>query len=219
MPGQGQAYIPHLGGPGYTFGNPLHFDPSGSWSYMAYTYPTVPVFGQVPQQSPVSPGAYAYVFQPNGAGSPFVRQPYPYPTIDPNMPAAQMTNSSGGVGCEPGYNYFFSAETTKAHVFYSDTPPWQLPPNAVVPFKAAHIPCSVLCSELLRGFGCTNEDPKKNKCVEIVPGGNGKWYKGIQFSGKDKDMMKKPIKDLGWDETRTGQPNEKPVVCLWFCKD
>lgn len=72
---------------------------------------------------------------------------------------------------------------------------------------------------MLRGFGCDNPSPKKNKCVEIVPGGNGKWYKGIQFSGGDKDMMKTSIKELGWDKTRTGQPNEKPVVCLWFCKD
>lgn len=220
-PGPGQAYIPHIGGPGYTFGTTTvapelypgysyYASYSSPWLNMAYTYPVT---------TSAAPAGYAYVLQPNGAGVPLARAPQPYPSVDPQMPAAQMTNSSGGVGCEPGYNFFFPSETTKAHVFYSETPPWQLPANAVVSFKATHIPCNTLCSELLAGFGCDNPAPKKNKCVEIVPGGNGKWYKGIQFCGGDKDMMKKTIRELGWDKSRTGNADEKPVVCLWFCKN
>ncbi|CAG9941152.1 unnamed protein product, partial [Clonostachys rosea f. rosea IK726] len=186
----GEAYIPHMGaGPGQAVF-------SNVWTY-----------GGVGSLTPAV--QYAGVWRP----------PHAYPNIDPRMPAAQMTNSTGGVGCEPGYNFFFPAETTKCHIFYSETPPWQLPANASVSFKAAHIPCNTLLSELLKGFGCTNEVPKKNRCVEVVAGGNGKWYKGISFSGADKDMLKKTIKDVGWDKTRSGRDGEKPVVCLWFCKN
>jgi hypothetical protein len=187
---------------------------------------------QIPLQSPQMMGPQTGIFagginvphvppQPNGTGvlgwNP--RMPQPIPRIDPTMPAAQMTNSSGGTGCEPGYNYFFPAEHTKIHVFACGTAPWQLPPNVSIQFKAAHVPCSTTCSEILKGYGATNPNPKKNKCFEIVQGGNGRWYKGLCISGDDKDMLKKPIKDLGWDSSRTGQPGQKPVVCLWLTKD
>ncbi|KAK4077161.1 uncharacterized protein Triagg1_4128 [Trichoderma aggressivum f. europaeum] len=229
QPAQGQAYIPHAGGPGYSFGTaPQH----SAWPNMTYGYYplaasqgvpqyVVPGAGYPPTQGPTA-GYYTqqtYSYQPNGTGNMLPRQPQPYPNIDPTMPAAQMTNTTGGTGCEPGYNYFFPAEHTKAHVFKTNTPPWQLPPTAQIPFKAAHIPCNTTMAELLKGFGCTNATPKKNKCFEVVSGGGGKWYKGLEVNGADKDMLKKTIKDVGWDPTRTGNPNEKPVVCLWFCRD
>ncbi|KAL7959401.1 hypothetical protein V8C34DRAFT_313398 [Trichoderma compactum] len=229
QPAQGQAYIPHAGGPGYSFGTaPQH----SAWPNMTYGYYPLATSQGVPQfvvpgagyphaQGPTA-GYYAqqtYSYQPNGTGNMLPRQPQPYPNIDPTMPAAQMTNTTGGTGCEPGYNYFFPAEHTKAHVFKTNTPPWQLPPTAQIPFKAAHIPCNTTMAELLKGFGCTNATPKKNKCFEVVSGGGGKWYKGLEVNGADKDMLKKTIKDVGWDSTRTGNPNEKPVVCLWFCRD
>lgn len=231
VPTQGQAYIPHVGGPGYNITR-------GFQSYaqypVAYQAGTVPVQGyQVPAYSPyvasaplsVNPqgGSFhtqqTYSVQPNGTGNVFSRQPQPYPAVDPAMPAAQMTNSSGGVGCEPGYNYFFAAEHTKIHVFKSDTPPWQLPANAQIPFIASHVPCQTTLGELLKGFGCYNAVPKKNRCFEIISGGNGKWYKGYNFNGEQVDVLKKTLKDVGWDTTRTGQLNDKPVVCLWFAKN
>lgn len=229
QPAQGQAYIPHAGGPGYTFGTvPQH----NAWPNMTYGYYPVGAAQGVPQYAvpsagyahPQGPAAgfcpqQTFSYQPNGTGNFLPRQPQPYPNIDPAMPAAQMTNTTGGTGCEPGYNYFFPAEHTKAHVFKTNTPPWQLPPTAQIPFKAAHIPCNTTMAELLKGFGCTNATPKKNKCFEVVSGGGGKWYKGLEINGADKDLLKRTIKDVGWDSTRTGNPNEKPVVCLWFCKD
>lgn len=210
LPATGQAYIPHIGGPGYGYGN----IPSYGSCASTYSFANPVVYGQ-----PVTGAPYTYVCQPNGANNIFPRTAQAYPTIDPAMPAAQMANSSGGVGCEPGYNYFFAAETTKCHIFYSETAPWQLPANAVISFKASHIPCNTKLSELLKGFGCTNDTPKKNKCTEIVPGGNGKWYKGVQFNGGQKDFMNKTVGELGWDKSRSGHQGEKPVVCLWFCKD
>lgn len=236
MPGQGQAYIPHAGGPGYSFGMipqyagypamsayggylPMSVGGGGGGFYPQGMAMPTPMLMQQQQPSTGFYTAQTFSYQPNGAGNMLPRQPQPYPSIDPTMPAAQMTNSSGGVGCEPGYNYFFPAEHTKAHIFKTNTPPWQLPPTAQIPFKAAHIPCTTTMAELLKGFGCTNPVAKKNKCFEVIGGGSGKWYKGLAISGDDKDMLKKTIKDVGWDMTRTGNPNEKPIVCLWFCKD
>ncbi|EGR45201.1 uncharacterized protein TRIREDRAFT_111418 [Trichoderma reesei QM6a] len=225
---QGQAYIPHAGGPGYAYGT---VPQPSAWPSMTYGYyplggaPGVPQYavpGYPPFQQAPAAGFYtqqSFSYQPNGTGNMLPRHPQPYPNIDSTMPAAQMTNTTGGTGCEPGYNYFFPAEHTKAHIFKTNTPPWQLPPTAQIPFKAAHIPCNTTMAELLKGFGCTNATPKKNRCFEVVSGGGGKWYKGLEVNGADKDMLKKTIKDVGWDATRTGNPNEKPVVCLWFCRD
>ncbi|KAK3191933.1 hypothetical protein K4F52_001976 [Lecanicillium sp. MT-2017a] len=241
MPSQGQAYIPHAGGPGFNFGTVPQYTGWPNLTYGSYPigafgyggappsqYVNVPspamggVFGGgIPQQGPAG-GFYAqhtFAQQPNGTGNVFPRQPQPFPNIDSTMPAAQMTNSSGGVGCEPGYNYFFPAEHTKAHIFKTNVPPWQLPHTAQIPFKAVHIPCNTTMAELLKGFGCCNPVPKKNKCFEVVSGGSGRWYKGLEVNGSDKDMMKTHIKDVGWDMSRTGNQHEKPVVCLWFCKD
>ncbi|KAG5659243.1 hypothetical protein KAF25_000445 [Fusarium avenaceum] len=215
MPAQGQPYIPHFGGPGYNFG--LVASPYGymygagaAYGQPAYGLPQAQIPGFQPQQT--------FSHQPNGAGNILPRQPQAQPHVDTQMPAAQLTNSSGGVGCEPGYNYFFPAVHTKVHVFKSDTPPWQLPANAQIPFIASHVPTTTKLGDLLKGFGCTNSNPKKNKCFELYSGGNGKWYKGYAFNGDEKDECDKTMDQVGWDSTRTGNPGEKPVVCLWFCK-
>src|SRR6185369_10016345 len=118
-----------------------------------------------------------------------------------------------------GYNYFFHREHAKVHVIKSPIPPWQCEPNTKLPFNAVHVPCNVSLGDLLKGFGCKNDTPKKNVVHEVVSGGGGRWYKGMSFHGDMKGMMEKTIKDVGWDETRTGQPGEKPVVCLYFTKD
>ncbi|KAI5458648.1 hypothetical protein BGZ63DRAFT_391805 [Mariannaea sp. PMI_226] len=218
VPTQGQPYIPHFGGPGQNFNTALQ-----PQSYVAF--PPVGVTSgiyTVPMQTPVAGFATAqqtFSTQPNGTLNMFPRQPQQCPNIDPTMPAAQMTNSSGGVGCEPGYNYFFPAEHTKVHVFKSEQPPWTLPANAQVPFIASHVPSHTTFAELLKGFGCSNPSPKKNKCFEIVSGGNGKWYKGWSCGGDEKDVMKQTLKSVGWDSTRAGHLDGKPVVCLWFCKN
>lgn len=226
MPGQGQAYVHHAGGPGPNFGTlpPYHVWPNITYGMYAPGHPGLsPAAAAIPVSIP--PGGFysshqqTFSYQPNGTGNVLPRQPQPWPAIDPTMPAAQMTNSTGGVGCEPGYNLFFAAEHTKAHVFRSNTPPWQLPATAQLAFKAVHIPCNTTIEELLKGFGCTNPLKKKNRVFEIQSGGGGKWYKGIEIDGGNKDLMKKTIKEIGWDATRTGNPREKPVVCLWFCKD
>ncbi|KAG5973336.1 hypothetical protein E4U56_005123 [Claviceps arundinis] len=239
MPGQGQPQIYHTGGPGYNIGGNNttypHYNPwANPWASMTYGMPPLGTSNLPPAPPAGYPSHPAYAasaptagypaqqtfsYQPNGMGNPLPRQAQPWPMIDPTMPAAQMTNSTGGVGCEPGYTLFFAAEHTKVHIFSTNTPPWQLPSSARLPFKAAHIPCNTTLAELLKGFGCTNPNPKKNRVFEIQSAGGGKWYKGLEVNGGTKDLLKKTMKDVGWDASRTGNPGGKPVVCLWFCKD
>ncbi|KAF7552551.1 hypothetical protein G7Z17_g4246 [Cylindrodendrum hubeiense] len=220
VPVQGQPYIPHFGGPGYNFGAvPQYIGGYGGMMMPSNQFPTHPY--SFPVQGGYGGFQTQQVFsqQPNGTGNIYPRQPQPCPNIDSDMPAAQMTNSSGGVGCEPGYNYFFPAEHTKVHVFKTARPPWQLPGNTHIQFNAAHIPSNTTLGDLLKGYGCTNPTPKKNRCFELVNAGNGQWYKGFNFGGDDKDMLKKTLRDVGWDKSRTGLEGEKPIVCLWFCKN
>ncbi|KAK0609984.1 hypothetical protein B0T17DRAFT_545651 [Bombardia bombarda] len=129
-----------------------------------------------------------------------------------------MTNSTGGVGCEPGYNYFFQTENTKIHILKCAKPPWEQRQDAAIPFHACHVPVSTTVAELLVGFGACNPIPKLNTVTEVVQGGNGKWYKGITFTGDMLPKMAMTCKTLGWDKTRTGLPGQKPVVYLYITK-
>ncbi|KAJ9145408.1 hypothetical protein NKR23_g5335 [Pleurostoma richardsiae] len=193
----------------------------GQYNYAYYPYPGFG--GYPPYYYPQAIYAGAYWTAGNNPVAAFAntgQHPSPEPLTDPAMPAANMSNSTGGVGCEPGYNYFFPGAHTKIHVLKSGTtPPWRLPAGFNVPFHAAHVPTSVTLGQLLKGFGANNPNPKKNRLVECYQGGNGRWYKGLSFGADDKDNMKKRVEELGWDETRTGLPGEKPVVFLYITKD
>lgn len=201
---------------GYSFGFPHQFGglaPFGAASFFAAPqqqyYPGWGAAGgpgPVPGPAPQGHTAFA------GAG----RGPAGQPVVNPSLPAANMTNSTGGVGCEPGYNYFFPSEHTKIHVFRTgDTPPWNLPPSFASPFHAVHVPVSTTLGDLLRGFGATNPEARKNKVFEVHQGGSGKWYKGQCYAGDDEKSMDMAIKEVGWDQTRTGLPGGKPVVYLY----
>ncbi|KAI1407999.1 hypothetical protein F5Y13DRAFT_116063 [Hypoxylon sp. FL1857] len=146
------------------------------------------------------------------------RLPSAHPVVNADAPALNLNNSTGGVGCEPGYNYFFPPEHTKLHVIKSSTAPWRLPEGMSMHFGAYHVPVSTTLTELMTGFGAMNPLPKKNKVTEVLQGGSGKWYKSITYAG-DEDAASKTLKELGWDSTRTGRPGEKPVVWLWITKD
>lgn len=209
--------------------NPLHGPDEGphipAYYYTSnYYYPawatTYPANNSLQPGSPISPGPVYATTQPNGAGNLYARSPHLItPAVDPSIPASQLQNTAGGTGCEPGYNYFFSPNHTKIHVFKTATPPWQLSASAHIPFHAVHVPMNTTLAEILRGFGADNPSPKKNRCYEIVQGGGGRWYKGISFGGDDKNVGTKTIGQLGWDESRNGQPGGKPVVCIYLTKD
>ena len=221
-----QAYVPHQGG---VHANIPYYN-AAQFAYGGVQYQGMmpglqqPMLHQPMPQQGLFAGLVNNPFQMGGPSlgvNPGVNPRYgqPVPRIDPNMPAAQMTNSTGGLGCEPGYNYFFPAEHTKIHVFGGTKPPWQLPGNANIPFNAIHMPCNLTLGDVLKGLGCTNPNPKKNRCTEVVQGGNGRWYKGLTFAGDDKGMLGMSIKEVGWDISRNGHRQGKPVVCIWATKD
>ncbi|KAI0846061.1 hypothetical protein F5Y00DRAFT_151101 [Daldinia vernicosa] len=183
-----------------------------------------------PSQGGVVPGpnnqAPVYVIPQNGYNHPVPvfpsqgpRLPNPHPVVNLDAPALNLNNSTGGVGCEPGYNYFFPPEHTKLHVVKSSTAPWRLPEGMSMNFGAYHVPVNTTLAQLLEGFGALNPLPKKNKVTEVIQGGNGKWYRGVTFSGDDGESMAKTLRDLGWDRSRTGRTGEKPVIWLWITKD
>ncbi|KAM7192403.1 hypothetical protein V8F20_008863 [Naviculisporaceae sp. PSN 640] len=149
------------------------------------------------------------------------RTPQPTPIVDPSMPALNLTNSTGGVGCEPGYNYFFPADHTKIIVLRGSTPPWQMDPKTDIPQYACHVPTKTTIAELMDGLGGKkNPNKKLNTVTEVAQGGNGRWFKGLSFSGADsKKDLRMTIEEVGWDKSRTGRTGEKPVVYLYLSNE
>ncbi|KAH7028835.1 uncharacterized protein B0I36DRAFT_324633 [Microdochium trichocladiopsis] len=231
MAGNGQGWNPRWGwdAPSNS-ASPFGVGGHGGMPY-ATSYPGAAYYG-MPTGAQHHPGAGAqgptYVIPQTGQQPPLPvfpnqpggsRLPNPHPVVSYETPALNMTNSTGGVGCEPGYNYYFPALHTKIHVIKSESPPWRLPAGMSMHFGAYHVPTNTTVAELLKGFGATNASAKKNRVTEVVQGGNGKWYKGLTISGDDKDDLKKALKEFGWDHTRTGRAGEKPVVWLWITRD
>ncbi|KAK8875309.1 hypothetical protein PGQ11_005823 [Apiospora arundinis] len=181
-----------------------------------YGYPQVTMPGQPFAQGPIySMPANGYqhpvpVFQEQGPSF-----PHPHPVVALESAAANFQNSTGGVGCEPGYNYYFPAQHTKIHVIKSRDPPWRLAAGMSMHFGAYHVPCNTTLGDIMKGFGATNADAKKNRITEVNPGGNGGWYKGVTWTGDDRDKMALTLKDVGWDPKRSGRAGEKPVVWIW----
>ncbi|KAI8631432.1 hypothetical protein F5Y19DRAFT_396032 [Xylariaceae sp. FL1651] len=144
------------------------------------------------------------------------RMPQPHPRVSFDVPGMNIVNSTGGAGCEPGYNYIFHSDHTKVHVFKSSKAPWETS-GMNVSFAKFHIPTNTTIGELMVRFGATNACARKNRITEVIESGNGTWYSGVVLEGDQESEMKKTLKDIGWDGSRTGR--ERPVVWLWITKD
>jgi hypothetical protein len=157
--------------------------------------------------------AYHYVSGLNGSG----RFPQAPPVIDPDFPAANHINSTGGAGVEPGYNYFFPTEHAKVIVLKCAVAPWTLAPGTYtdLPFHAAKVPAGITMAELLVGFGAENPEKAKNQFWEVYPQGGGKWGWKEHCTGDDEVMMARTVRDMGWVEKREGS---LPTVYLWISK-
>jgi hypothetical protein len=145
------------------------------------------------------------------------RFPAPAPVVDPDFPAANHINSTGGAGVEPGYNYFFPTEHAKVIVLKCAVPPWTLVPGTYgdIPFHAAKVPANITMAELLVGFGADNPDKAKNQFWEVYPQGGGAWGWKEHVTGDDKVMMARTVRDMGWVEKRDGVVQ---TVYLWITK-
>ncbi|KAK3306081.1 uncharacterized protein B0T15DRAFT_397975 [Chaetomium strumarium] len=158
---------------------------------------------------------YQYISGFNGSG----RYPQPAPPVDPTFPAANLINSTGGAGAEPGYNYFFPTRHAKVAVLKCPSPPWKVPPGTVPgvddQMHKTHIPANVTIAEILAGFGCQNPDKAKNQLWEVYEQGGGRWGWREHITGDDEVMTARTVLDMGWCEVRNG---DLPVTYLWLSK-
>ncbi|RDL33915.1 uncharacterized protein BP5553_08283 [Venustampulla echinocandica] len=175
----------------------------------------------VPYPMPIPIGAPP---QPIIAPPYFNGQQYPAPPpYDQTIPGIHLRNHTGDVGVPWGYDYLFPKENCPIHVFKTTAKPWQIDTALHSwddrQFVKLLVPVTTTIKELMQNLGANNADPKKNRLYEIAEAGNGKWLKGMEIGGDDKDKCKKVIKDYGWDQTRTGKLGEKPLVWLYITKD
>ncbi|KAI1742739.1 hypothetical protein F4680DRAFT_411616 [Xylaria scruposa] len=181
-------------------------DFSGAYQPAAFAQPQAPMYPMPPQ--------YGY-YGANGY-YPNQRFPQPHPRVSLDVPGMNMVNSTGGAGCEPGYNYIFHDEHTKIHVFKTSEPPWRAP-NMNYSFAKFQVPTNTTIAGLMLRFGACNPNPALNRIVEVIEGGSGRWYRGMVFQGDQEADCKKTLKECGWDNSRSGR--EKAVVWLWITKD
>ncbi|KAK3376992.1 hypothetical protein B0T24DRAFT_620237 [Lasiosphaeria ovina] len=164
-------------------------------------------------------GPVQYVANQKGSG----RVPVPAPVQDPSFTAGNLVNHTGGIGLEPGYDYFFHREHTKIIVLKLPgvKAPWELTPGTdrmEIPFRATFVPANTTMAELLEGFGATNPDKARNRLTEVHENGNGRWHRGIAVCGDDPYRTGLTCREMGWDKTRTGLPGGKPAVYLYITK-
>ena len=157
---------------------------------------------------------YQYISGLHGSN----RFPQPAPPVDPDFPAANLLNASGGAGAEPGFNYFFPTDHAKVIVLKCPVKPWTLVPGSYgdIPFKASLIPANVTMAELLVGFGADHPDKKMNQFWEVYPQGGGAWGWKEHCTGDDEIMMARTVRDMGWVEKREGRIE---TVYLWISKN
>lgn len=196
--------------------NPCHGGDSGPLPFMSHLGFSFPGFG---------PEIVYGGFAPAGYGMPG-QYPSPAPTADGGVPGIHLRNQFGGVGLPPGYNYLFPKSHCMVHVFQTgSTPPWQ----ALTPLwnhdgrnhKKFFVPATMTVQEMMQALGCNNENAAKNVLTEVTEAGNGKWLKGMVFSGGNSDRMKKRLVDLGWniERKRSGLPGQGPVIWVYVTND
>ncbi|KAL1843953.1 hypothetical protein VTJ49DRAFT_6357 [Mycothermus thermophilus] len=204
------AYIPTMPAM-YHFYSPYYVAPPPYTPVAPAT--TVPTLGTAIAVDPYTGLAYQYVSGLAGSG----RHPTSAPPVDPDFPAANHINTTGGAGLEPGFNYFFPNEHANVIVLKCTTAPWKLGPGSYtdIPFHAAKVPANVTMSELLAGFGANNPDKAKNQFWEVYQQGGGAWGWKEHVKGDDALTMARTVKDMGWTQKRGGK--QQPVY-LWITK-
>ncbi|KAL2117679.1 hypothetical protein VTJ04DRAFT_7339 [Mycothermus thermophilus] len=195
----------------YYYYNPVYVAPP---PYTTMAAAPAPAMGTAIAIDPHTNQMYQYVSGLAGSN----RHPMTAPPVDPEFPAANLINSTGGAGCEPGFNYFFPSEHANMIVLKCKTAPWKLTPGTydTIPYHAAKVPANVTLSELLAGFGANNPDKSKNQLWEVYPQGGGAWGWKEHIKGDDEEMMKRTVKDQGWAIKRGGKV---PPVYLWITKN
>ncbi|KAK5630297.1 hypothetical protein RRF57_006012 [Xylaria bambusicola] len=182
-----------------TYGMPGTYQPAGAPGY------PFPQYGQYPVAQYPGNGYYAHY-----------RPPQPHPRVSTEFPGMNIVNSTGGAGCEPGYNYIFHDEHVKIHVLRTKEPPWRAP-GLHYPFVKFMVPTNTTIKELFGRLGAFNPDPMLNRITEVREAGSGRWNRGMIFTGDQEADIKQTLKEIGWDGTRNGR--EKDYVWVWVTSD
>ncbi|KAL2138868.1 hypothetical protein VTI28DRAFT_6088 [Corynascus sepedonium] len=220
-PPGGMPYAPNqLPHPMIYYGHQCYPHPPPPYTPSAGALPPLGMYGNTPHPqfgAAIAMDAQGMMYQYLSGLAGSGRFPQPAPPIDPDFPAANFINSTGGVGVEPLTNYFFPTEHAKIIVLKCAVPPWTLVPGtyADIPFHAAVVPSNVTMAELLVGFGADNPDKAKNQFWEVYPQGGGKWGWKEHCTGDDEIMMARTVRDMGWLEKREGRIQ---TVYLWISK-
>jgi hypothetical protein len=193
--------------------NPNFFGSGMNFGWPAPLPMAQPVMQQPVMQQPMMIPPYG------GFGMGGMTYPAAAPFTDHGFPGIHLRNHTGGVGLEPGYDYFFPKENCKIHVFKTVEKPWQCTVHGHdnSTHVKLYVPVNTNVKDLMQNLGCTNDDPKKNILYELAEKGSGQWSTGLRIVGDNKDMMKKTIGDLGWNSKRTGY--EQAVVWLWLTSE
>lgn len=73
-------------------------------------------------------------------------------------------------------------------------------------------------SDLMGVLGLKSQFPTKHILFEITKSTSGGWCKGMEYHTLDR-YQGRMLRELGWDETRTGNQGERPLVYLWVCEE
>ncbi|KAK0659783.1 hypothetical protein QBC41DRAFT_360258 [Cercophora samala] len=147
---------------------------------------------------------YGYISGLHGTG----RLPQPPPVVDPAFPAANLVNSTGGVGVEPGFNYFFPREHADVVVLLSAVAPWKLTEGYErLEFVTVKVPGNVTMGELMAGFGVVGGEvggaggtgAGTAGIYVVYQQGNGKWehQESVRWGG-DGRVMRRTVGEMGW---------------------
>ncbi|KAK4195290.1 hypothetical protein QBC40DRAFT_310782 [Triangularia verruculosa] len=152
---------------------------------------------------------YSYVSGLHGTG----RVPQPAPMTNPGFPAANLINSTGGAGIDPGYNYFFPTEHANVIVLKSKTAPWKLTQGYDrLDYWSVKIPGNVTMRELLVGFGAG----KRGAVYVVYQQGDGKWEHMESVEGRDEGAMRKSVREMGW--LKRGRDGRVGVRYIWVVR-
>ncbi|KAK4176849.1 hypothetical protein QBC36DRAFT_345938 [Triangularia setosa] len=156
---------------------------------------------------------YSYVSGLHSTG----RIPQPPPTTNPGFPAANLLNSTGGAGAEPGFNYFFPTEHANVIVLKSATAPWKLADGYDrLDYWSVKVPSNVTMAELLVGFGATSREMERNAVYVVYQQGDGKWEHQESIRGGDEGVMRRSVREMGW--LKKGPGGRVGCKYLWVVK-
>ncbi|CAP64791.1 uncharacterized protein PODANS_5_3450, partial [Podospora anserina S mat+] len=150
---------------------------------------------------------YVYISGLHGSG----RLPQPPPLTHPGFPAANLINSTGGAGAEPGFNYFFPTEHADVIVLQSAVAPWKLTEGYTrLDYWTVKVPGNITMGELLAGLGVSSGN---GGLYVVYQQGNGKWEHQESMTGVDGRLMRRSVREMGW--CRRGREGKVRRTYIW----